>query len=73
MPNGVKNKLSFHLGIVAEPLAPSDLEAVERVLARLVAASFAADHQNLFAANESLVSGTALPSPTEDCLLDDHK
>jgi hypothetical protein len=49
MPSGTKkSKCTFRKVIGPEPVAASELNCVERTLARFVALAYAADHAGLF-------------------------
>jgi len=46
---GARRRFTFRATVAAEPMAAEDLQAAERILARLIARAYAADHPELFA------------------------
>jgi hypothetical protein len=63
MPAGAgKSKCTFRRIVAPEPISASEVEAAERILARLVARAYAAEHPDLFASGTAKVE-TAESSP----------
>jgi hypothetical protein len=52
-----KSKLAFQRMVAPEPIAASELDSCERILARLVALAYAGDHPALFTAEPDHQSG----------------
>ena len=58
-----KCKLEFQRMVAPEPIAASELDSAERILARFVALAYAGDHPDLFTAGTEEQSGVPiLPS-----------
>ena len=52
-----KSKLAFQRTVAPEPIAASELDSAERILARFVALAYAGDHPDLFTAEPNRQSG----------------
>ena len=59
-----KPRISFRRMVLPEPIAELELVAAERILARLVALAFAADHPDLFTSETEVQAGVTVPPPS---------
>jgi len=60
--NGSKAKITIRRTVAPEPVALSELEAVERILARFVALTYVGDHPELFIAGTKEQPAITAPS-----------
>jgi hypothetical protein len=58
---GSRTKLVVQRTLAPEPIAPSELETVERILARFVALAYVGDNPDLFAAGTEPIEHSAVP------------
>lgn len=57
-----KSSLAFRKTVALDPIAVSELDTAERILARFVALAYAGDHPDLFAAGTEVQTASTVPA-----------